>query len=440
MIRAISSVLALRIVGIGLSLGWFMLLVRLLPMEQVGLYAAINAGWLLMRALGPLGSDQALMGLLPELLQVGDKAQAQRWQREGLGYLLRWQGLLLLAAVGVAAAAQQVGVVFLPLELVIICAIAALCYGINGQQVYVMLAAQRPLLANGWESIWLPLALAAAALVLNALGALTLAHLLIAQTIIMLGFCALGLWLVRRMLRPNSEQTAEPLSTQQRAFFTQRSRSLLATSAAIHLTMRLPMMLAPMLIGAAQTALLETALRFATLLGLVAFAAAQVVLPQISALCKQQKLAELQLLLYRSSWLIIAPTLMLYALLLLAGDWIIMLVAGAEYAAATHPMLLLGAAYVLAAASGPMQHIFTLSGLAALVAKVSLLELLVSVTLMLLLAPALGAMGIAAAIAFGMSLRNGLFHKLLRAKIGLHAGVLSRSGLRWMLAQLKARR
>lgn len=438
MIRAISSVLALRVIGIGLQLGWFMLLVRLLPMEQVGIYAAINAGWLLMRALGPLGSDQALMRLLPELLQAGDLAQARRWQREGFRYALRWQSLLLLGLVAAAALAQEFGVVFLPLELMCVCAIAALCYGINGQQVYIMLAAQRPLLANGWESIWLPLALAAAALILHAWGALTLAHLLIAQMFIMLGFCALGLWLVRRMLQPADAPVPEPLSASQRKAFAQQSRSLLATSAAIHLTMRLPLMLAPLLIGAAQTAILETALRFATLLGLVAFAAAQVGLPQISALCKQQKLAELQVLLYRSSWLITAPTLLLYTLLLFAGKWLIVSVAGAEYAAATSPMLLLGAAYVLAAACGPMQHVFTMNGLASLVAKVSMLELLVSLALMLLLAPVLGVMGIAAAMTFGMSLRHGLFHGLLKARIGLFAGVLSRPAMRWMLAQIAA--
>lgn len=435
MVRAVSSVMLLRILGIGFQLGWFMLLVRLLPQEQVGIYSAINAFWLLMRALGPLGSDQALMRQIPSLLEQGDRPRARLWQRLALHYLLRWQGLLLLLGFVLALVAQALGLWEMPAWMLVMIALVALFYGINGQQVYVMLAAGRPMLANGWESLWLPLALALASVALHLAGALSLANLLCSQGVIMLGFCLFGLWLVRRMLQGETQELPQ-LSPPERAEFAHQSRSLFATSAVIHLNMRLPVVIAPLMIGAAQTAILETAIRFATLLGLVSFAAAQVVLPKISAYARQQKRSELQQLLHESSWLIFLPTLLLYGALALLGKWMLSLLAGEAYMDAYAPMLVLGAAYVLAAAAGPMQHVYTMSGLAHLVSKVSLLEMLMSLFLIWLLAPVLGAMGMAAALCFGMVLRNGLFHGMLPAKLKLQPGVLSSQGVRWLASRV----
>ena len=437
MLRQISSVLMLRVVGIAFQLGWFMLLVRLLPIEQVGIYSAINSLWLLMRALGPMGSDQALMRRLPTLLESGEQEKAHGILQHALTYLLKWQGLLMLLLLGAGLIAQSLGMLPLPPEILVLIAAVSMLYGINGQQVYVMLATKRPLLANAFEGIWLPLALAGGAALLHLQEMLSLESLLIWQALAMLGFCLFGLWLTHVRLMPHQTIKNAALSQQDCTLFALQSRQLLATSAAIHLTMRLPVIAAPFLIGAAQTALLETAMRFATLLGLVAFAAAQVTLPSISAYAEQQKRTELQALLHQASWLIFLPTLGLFGGLALFGEPLISLIAGEEYRAAYAPLMVLSAAYLLAAAAGPMQHLFTMSGLAGIVTKVSLLELLVSVILMLLLAPWLGALGLAAAISFGMALRNGLFHALLPARLQLHAGVLSRSGLLWALKRLR---
>ena len=430
MIKTVSSVLGLRVIGIAFQLGWFMLLVRLLPMEQVGVYAAINAGWLLMRALGPVGSDQALMRRLPELLEAGKCAEAKQWQSTALRFCLLRQSAIVLVGLVLAFAAHASGVWQPSIMLLALAAVVSLFYGINGQQVYVMLAAGRPLLANGWETIWLPAALTLSALALNLSGQLSLHTLLLAQGCIMAVFCAVGLWLVRRMLR--GEQPLEsltPFDATQRREFAKQSYSLFATSATIHLTMRLPVMLAPFIIGAAGTALLETATRFATLLGLVPFAAAQVSLPKISAHAKAGRLAPLQTLLIKGSWLCFVPTLALYAGLCLLGDWLIALLVGEGYEGAYLPMIILGAAYTFGAAAGPMQHVYTMSGKAGFITRISVSEMAVSLALIVLLGPMLGAVGMAAAVATGMALRNGLMHWALPKQLQLQAGVFSPAGL-----------
>jgi O-antigen/teichoic acid export membrane protein len=434
MIKTVSSVLALRVLGIAFQLGWFMLLVRLLPMEQVGVYAAINAGWLLMRALGPVGSDQALMRRLPELLEAEKFAEAKQWQSAALRFCLLRQSAIVLLGLALAIASSAIGLWQPSYTLLALAAVVSLFYGINGQQVYVMLAAARPLLANGWETIWLPAALALSALALNAMGLLSLETLLFAQGGIMAAFCAVGLWLVRCMLR--GEQPLESLTLcdkTQRREFAQQSYSLFATSAAIHLTMRLPVMLAPFIIGATGTALLETATRFATLLGLVPFAAAQVSLPKISAHAKAGRLAPLQMLLIKGSWLCFVPTLALYAGLCVLGQWLITLLVGAGYEAAYLPMIILGAAYTFGAAAGPMQHVYTMSGKARFITRISLSEMALSLLLILLLGTWFGAIGMATAVAIGMVFRNGLMHWALPKQLQIQAGVFSRVGLTFIL-------
>ncbi len=430
MVKTVSSVLALRIIGIVFQLGWFMLLVRLLPIEQVGVYAAINAGWLLMRALGPVGSDQALMRRLPELLEDQKFAQARQWQFAALRFCLLRQSAIVAVGLVLAFAAQAFGLWQPSVMLLVLAAVVSLFYGINGQQVYVMLAAGRPLLANGWETIWLPAALALSALALHSSQQLSLQTLLFAQGGIMAVFCAVGLWLVRRMLRGEPPlESFTPFDTAEQHEFAKQSYSLFATSAVIHLTMRLPVMLAPFIIGTAGTALLETATRFATLLGLVPFAAAQVSLPKISAHAKAGRLAPLQTLLIQSSWLCFVPSLALYAGLCVLGQWLIMLLVGEGYEGAYLPMIILGAAYTFGAAAGPMQHVYTMSGKAGFITRISLSEMAVSLAMMALLGPMLGAIGMATAVATGMALRNGLMHWALPQKLQLQAGVFSRAGL-----------
>jgi len=437
MVRAVSSVLLMRVAGIGFQLGWFMLLVRLLPIEQVGLYSAVNAFWMLSRALGPLGSDQALMRRLPALIEEQELSVARRYQRFAAFYLVKWYGLLLIVlSVGALLVQQFVALPFSAFLILMIAAVALL-NALNGQQVYVMLAAKRPLLANGFESIGLPLILALLSAILSYYGQLSLTHLLLMQACIIVFFCFVGLYLVYGRILSDTKQ-APLLERQDEKDFARQSRHLLATSAMIHINMRLPLIVAPFLIGAAQTALLETAMRFATLLGLVSFAAAQVTLPNISALARQQKQKELQELIYQASWLIFLPSLLLYAILAMLGHTAIILVAGAEYEAAYSLLLLIGVAYVIAAAAGPLQHVFTMSGKTRVVSQISVLEGLASLVLMGLLAPMLGAMGLACAISFGMVLRNGLVHGMLPAKLGLHAGVFSAGGLRWAWQKLHA--
>lgn len=435
--RLISGVLLMRLLGIGLQLGWFMLLVRLLPIEQVGLYSAINAGWVLMRALGAFGSEQAMLRRLPVLYREGRMRTARRWQAIALRYsLLRLAGALAGAAM-LAALGERLGWWQISPALWLALPLGALCYSLNGLQTYLLLAAEKPYAANLADNLLLPLALSALSAALYATGDVSLERVLLIQAGLSASVCAVYGLLCHRTYRGAADNEAAEITAEEQRQFRSQSLTLLGTGGLIQLNIRLPVLLAPFVIGATGTALLEVAMRFANLLGLVQYAASQVTAPRISAYCHQRRQEALQTLLIQSCWLALLPTLALAGVLAFAGPWLIPTLTQPAYAAAYLPMLLLTIGFTVNTASGPAQHVLTLSGHAADALRMSAMESVIVLAAALALGLYWGEEGMALSITLAMIARNVVLNRLLSARLSLRPGVWSRQSACEWLAMLR---
>lgn len=430
--RSMSSVLLLRMAGIVFQMGWFMLLVRLLPIEEVGLYSAINAAWVLMRALGPVGADQALMRKLPDYFRQHDDTMVRAWQSVALRFsLLHQLGLVMLACV-IAMLGHTQEWWNMPASLLAISAISAICYGLNGVQVHVLLSAEKPLMANLAEMVLLPLALVILSALLVALDAVNLHTILTGQAAIALCICGIYLYLTQR-ITPLAQHKPIRLDESEQRAFRRQCYVFFGISGVIPINVRLPVILGPLIIGATHTALLETAVRFASMLGLLQIAASQVTVPRISSLCKQGQWKSLQQLLMLSCWMIFIPALVAFGVLVVLGEPLIAWVTRPEYVAAYAAMLILAFGYVIHVASGSTLYTITMSGHAKTILWISVMEACLTAVLVVAFGYAFGLVGMAVAMMVGMSLRNILLNVALVKILSLRPGVWSIRSVQHML-------
>jgi O-antigen/teichoic acid export membrane protein len=425
-----SFVVSMRMGGIALQLGWFMLLVRLLPLEAVGYYSVVNSFWLLLRALGPLGHDSALIREGGALVKEGHYPRVRGLLQAGILYSLSRQALLiftlLLLAYGFASE-------ILPFDIPLLLAIGvgAIGYMLFGFYSASMLVLERQIAAHALESLALPLGTILIALGLWLGGNIHFELLIMAQACYVLLLCLVYAFMVRRYF---GRQLTAP-DAGERLLFHALAWRIFGTLALNNLNVRVPVLISPFLIGAAGTALLETALRFAALLGIIQWCTGFVIGPKLPK--AKDDPVQLQALLIIGCWLVALPALMLYLFFAGAGEWMLAWLAGKSYQAAYLPLLLVALGYFLNAASGPTSHYFLMLGHERESFYISLVETVLTLLLLIMLGIYVGILGMAIAIAVGLGFRNLWLNLRLKPLTGLHPGIWSPEGVRGMVTLLQ---
>lgn len=110
------TILGVRGGGLVLQLLVFLLITRLLPIEAVGYYAMINAGWMMARFMGPLALDQASMRFLSVFLERGQGdlvTGMEQWSRR---IVLGTASVVAVLIGGIGALAVGAGLIEAPMS------------------------------------------------------------------------------------------------------------------------------------------------------------------------------------------------------------------------------------------------------------------------------------------------------------------------------------
>ena len=437
LVKSMSLVVLMRGSGIALQLLWFILLVRLLPMEQVGLYSVVNSIWLLTRALGPLGQESALIKEGGPLWRDGEKAQI----RGLLDYALTRSRLILTLLLlpillGAPYLLSEELMAISNMQLAVF--IGVMGYVSFGLYSSALLVPEKQIAAHAPESILLPLSLMGMTLWMAQEEVLNFERLIFFQAVLSIVISVIYLFLVRRYLGKDIPVLMEDKTRQA---FKQLSKRLFGTLALNNLNVRLPVILSPMLIGAAGTALLEAAIRFASLLGVIQWCIAFVISPKLSKVDTEKEPETLQKLLTLGCWLVFLPALGLFGFFLLFGEWMLGFIAGGEYQAAYLSLLIIAFGYLLNTLSGPTTHFYMMLGHEKQACRISAYETALSITLLGVLGYLYGLNGMAFAIMAGLAFRNGWLNLRLYPLTGLHSGVWSIDGWKTLMTlpqQLKS--
>lgn len=421
LLKSMSFVAIMRMGGIGLQLVWFMLLVRYLPLEAVGVYSVVNTFWILIRALGPLGNDSALIREGGPLAVSQDHAGIRGLLALGIRNSLAINAVCFTVAVLAVHFFLRATLPLTPLALVAIWC-GAFGYLLFGFYSSSMLVLERQIAAHALESLCLPIGIILVSGALYWVDALNLESLIVSQAVIAILLCLFYAVIARRYL--GNEKT--PVPPEQKRQFRALSWRLMGTLAFNNINVRLPVLLSPFLIGTAGTALLETAVRFAALLGIIQWCAGFVIGPKLSKAGDDKP--ALQQLLILGCWIVFLPACALYLFFMFAGGWMLELLASEEYRAAHLPLLLVALGYLINTASGPTNHYYMMLGRERESFRISAAETVFTVVLLVTLGLSFGLWGMSAAIALGLSFRNFWLNWRLYPLTGLHSGIWSPQG------------
>lgn len=417
LLTSVSWILLQRVGGIGLQLVWFMLLARAAPLETVGLYSVINTIWILTRALGPLGADVAYIRYVAPLLsQDGGQAKAVGMQRHIIRRCLLIHSVIYAVCGGTALLAGIASP-----EVILLCVAGAYGYMLCGLFAGQLLAAEKQRQANFPESIMLPGLMIASLGVLLVIGEVALVPVLISQVGVIWLIVGVYQWPVRRAY---GRLSASP-SAEDKRELRQGARQLLGTLTINHVIIRLPVLLCPILVGVAETALVEAATRIAALLGVVQWCAGYVISPLIPKAHARADNAALQSLLVAGCWIVFVPSLLLFIIMTAFGPTILELMAGEAYRAAYLPLMFIATGFLVNAASGPTTHIYMLTQHESVTLRIGMEEVLLMLCVMLAASQAYGLYGLCASVAVGLTYRNWRLNSRLEPLTGLHPGLWS---------------
>ncbi len=413
----------MRVGGIALQLLWFVILVRLLPLEAVGVYSVINSAWILNRALGPIGYEMAFLREGGAQVAQHNYGHAKSYLEYGVKQSLLINTLLYIA-VAVGIFIWQDSIRFISLTTLYIALIGSYAYLLFGFYSAAMLTLEKQISAHALESLLLPFSVLASALVMSFFEYLTIDSLIIAQTIIALIIAIIYFILTRR----NYGKHRESLTREQQQNYKQLARRLFGTIAFNNLNIRFPVILSPFLIGVAGTALLEAAIRFASLLGVIQWCASFVIAPKLSKVDRNLEAETLQKLLVIGCWLVFIPSFILFLTLAFGGEILLNFIVGDVYVGAYIPMVILSLGYLINSSSGPTTHFYMLLGHEKTTLRISVLETVVTLFLLLTLSHYYGLMGMVVAMSFGLFLRNLCLNIFLEKLISLYSAIWSIRG------------
>ncbi|MBI1275337.1 hypothetical protein GC177_05125 [bacterium] len=416
----------LRLGGVGLQLAMFVWLAHRATPVDVGLYAMVNGFWMVARFVGPLGWDHTLLRDIPACLTQQREGQAAALERFAFRRVLLTNLLIgLLCGLGVMFWPAKDLPIHTPL-LATATALGIMAYGIIGLGASQLRARHEQLWPQLPEMLLLPGIALALWLPAGAVGTLDGTQAVWLQSCAAI-FCAgLHLWrYLRRYYRRNIR--LEPHLAREAAALTHR---MFATALLTGFSSRAPVLLVPLVLGLAATALMETAMRFTMPLMLCGWGATMVVSPMLSALHAEKKKQELHQIFALGAWLAFIPAVIGLVLLMLFGKWLLAWLMGPSYLPAYNAMLLLALAWVVNASTGMASRLFMMTGHERVTLLFSLIQALILAFGVPLGARWQGVEGAAFAVLIATLFRDGGLNMLVRRYVGIGAGVWSREGWR----------
>jgi len=443
-IGAVGWTLGLRFLGLPLQLLLFLLVARLHDLPSVGLFAVVSAIWLGARSLGPLGFDFAAMRFIPAFAAQGREGSVRAYVRLGLVWSTgmsvlaaivliaiahRWAGPVLLLPTADAAPAMTRPVV--EGATFMLCALGLPAYVLIGYLVGVLRARHRLIMAQSLEIVVLPLlGLALIALVAVADEQAGIIGTLAAMTAAAWAVAVFYLWQARADLRE-----APPLGHGERWSIIHTALEIGVSSAVVIVTLRLPVILLFLVVGAAATAYYEAAQRLAMLGTLGTWTIAAAVSPmmaQAHALENPQRLRRLV-----AGGIAVSTGLAMTVVigLLVLGPWLLGWF-GTEYREAHAIAVVLSLAFLVNALGGPPSTAYYMIGRERLALAFNLCGLLALVIAVPLGAWAAGALGAALGFLLAMLVRDGGMALMAGRVLGL---TLADLDPRRLLMDLRAR-
>lgn len=418
--------LATRVTGLILQVLVFLLITRLLPIADVGIYAVINAVWLLVRMLAPLGLDQASMRFVPTYLardQAGYAADLEARARRTVALV----GTTLAAAIGAGGMGlEALSVAQLSPTVYVTIAVAVPAYALIGLFVGQLRARQLSFWSQFPESVVLPLGLGVGLIAAALSDAASLESTLLAQAAS--AWLALGVYLTvhgrHRLGLPT------PMLAEERREIRKMARGVFLTLSVTGLAARLPVIIVSAVLGPAATAIMETAHRFGLLPTLATWAVGASVSPMLSSTHARGEWAQRQKLFTLGSWLAFIPAFGILAILAVFGQWFIVNFVGVAYEAAYWPMLVICGANVVNASAGLALNLYFMTGHERTVLIFSVAEFAMVIVGVTVLSAVIGVTGAGVAILLGTIFRDIGMNMLLRRYLDMHSGVWSWQGLR----------
>lgn len=424
-IHGFALVMLLRLGGVGLQLAMFVWLAHRATPVDVGLYAMVNGFWMVARFVGPLGWDHTLLRDVPACLTQQREDQAAALEKFAFRRVLL-TNIFIAMLCGTAVMLWPSDLPIHTPLLAVSTALGITAYGIIGLGASQLRARHEQLWPQLPEMILLPaitLALwlpAGAAGMLNGTWAIWLQSCAAA-------FCAgVHLWRYLRRYYRRGIRLEAGLAGEAAAL----TRRMFATALLTGFSSRAPVLLVPLALGLAATALMETAMRFTMPLMLCGWGATMVVSPMLSALHAGQKKQELHQMFALGAWLAFIPAVIGLALLVALGKWLLAWLMGPSYLPAYNAMLLLALAWVVNASTGMASRLFMMTGHERVTLWFSFIQAVILAIGVPLGARWQGLEGAAFAVLLATLLRDGGLNMLVRRYVGIGAGVWSREGWR----------
>lgn len=396
-------VVMVRVLGIVLQSIIVILLARVLPVPEMGVFALWYAILGLARMLGPLGTDQTTMRRIAQALENAslDDAlhrllNASVLMVVGVNVILA----LLLGGVGlisggffgdVPGAAWAVLWSALAIPAFAVIGLFTLQLRGFGQQVW----AQVP------DSIILQVVFGGILLGLGATGQTSLASTMFALFV--------SAWLVAVMYTFSRVRLGIrrlwPGLADCRALIGE-ARDMLAALSVTALAVRAPLFIAAWTLGPAAAAVLDIATRFGTLPTITTTSVMATFSPRFAALSDPSRRKELSRVLSAASLLASMPAVATFLVLVVAGPYAIDTVLPDVYRQAYVPMLIICGSQIINSWFGSATNLLMMIGKEAIVRNVSALQL-VAVAAGTIIASQAGLVGVAVAVLVAQTLRDG---------------------------------
>jgi O-antigen/teichoic acid export membrane protein len=409
----------------GLAVGYLasMILTRLLGVESYGVYVTaanlVNVAYVVLCR----GYDISSLRFIPSYLDQGDHGHLRGFLRAAPRIILLNSALFLmlaLAAVWLARPLYGREMMLCLLAAALLTPLKALAQYLGSvlrslkqaaRSIFYTRVLGHVLLGSAVLLLWLlpgvslsaPLAMSA-----NVAGTLVLV-LIVAR-------------LLRREEAFSGARGAEPLY--ERAEWKRVAAPLLVINIFQLILVRTDIQMITMLLGPAEAGIYAIAGQLAVLVMFVLNSANQILAPQITELHRREDKAGLQSLMTAAARGILALTLPVVLVLVIAGHWVLGWY-GAAYTAGYNAMLILAAGQLTAVAAGPVGFLMNMTGGHRESAWVIGVTALVNVGLNYWLIGRMGIEGAALASSSVMALRTVLLTVAARRRLGISSGVFA---------------
>lgn len=422
------GVLLLRVAGLLSQVLLFVLIARLLPLEQVGQYAVMNAIWMIFRQLGNLGLEQAFMRFLPGFYVAGDIHKANDFIAASNRVVFSFSFLVAVALFFVALVTRDHLALAYPVEAIIGAATALFAYSVLGVFVGQLRASGRAFGAQFPESFLLPTFLCAGFAVSAFMGIESIELLIAIQACCACSIAMLYMYMGDMRFRRVKFGLEDSDIAEIR---TMSSRSFLS-SAVSSIAVYLPAIILMGIKGSAAVAIYETASRFGRLPSLATWAVGVTLSPMLSEEHHRGNRENLQHIFTLGCWMAGLPALLYFISTLIFGRYLLVYFLGDNYEVAYWPMLIFSLAIAVNASAGLSSVLLMMTGFDRVALIFSLFSMICLFLGVVLFGNAFGVIGVALAFLLSTIVRDVGLSSTLSNLLDIQPGVYSRHGFSYI--------